>query len=418
MATASESDVAMATGTRPGIGRRSALTRGAGAWIAVLLAIPLGLAVLLFTHYGQGVSGIDLGVYRGGAGTLLDGKPLYEFVYGPGLPFTYPPIAAVLFVPLAWLPGALALGTWTFLSVLALEVVVWLTLRHLDVTDPVLRLRWTAIFAVIGLSLDATLFNTWIGQINIFLMLLIFLDLLAPTGRFRGVAIGIAAGLKLTPLIFIGYLLFTRRFHAAATATAAFAATVLIGFAVTPKDAASYWKKYVFDVKRITLDGQAPFLDSSINRLLARLHSPHPSVVYLVLAVVVGVQGLTVAVWASRRGYELTGVMACGITGLLVSPVSWTFHWVWFVPLLVMLTVRASRGNRTGEKIGVALMWLVCLTSAWWVVKQIRDDPIPAPINHFYANWLTFAGIGALIGFALHLRRTAELPARVPEPLP
>jgi alpha-1,2-mannosyltransferase len=129
------------------------------------------------------------------------------------------------------------------------------------------------------------------------------------------------------------------------------------------------------------------------------------------LAVVVAVLGLALAVWAGRTGHELIGVMACGITGLLVSPVSWIFHWVWYVPLLVMWTVRAFGSNRTGEKVGVVLVWLSYLASAWWVIRQIQRLSIPVPVNHIFANLQIVVGIGALIGFAEYLRRTADTPA-------
>lgn len=410
MATAPENSAAVAA-RRPG--RMPAPAGGAGIWWAVLLLIPLAVAVLVFTHRTAHVVGIDFTVYRGGADTLLDRDPLYDYLSPPGLPFTYPPIAAVVFVPLALVPASLALGAWTLLSVLALEAVVWLTLRQLAVPGPAARLRATALFAVLGLALDMVVFNTWVGQVNLLLLLLVFADLLAPTGRFRGVLTGIAAGIKLTPLIFIPYLLLTRRLRAAATATATFAATVAVGFAVTPHDATSYWQDYVFDLDRITQDDQVPFLDASPHGLLVRLHTHDLGAVYLAIAAAVGLLGLAVAVTAGRRGQELTGVLACGITGLLVSPVSWIFHWVWYVPLLVMWTVSAARGNRAGPRLGVAALWLVYLASTWWAIRQLYQEEIPTPVNHFFANLQIGVGLGALVGFAVRLRRPGgRLPAR------
>jgi alpha-1,2-mannosyltransferase len=400
----------------------SELAGRAGTWRAVLVAIPLVIGVLLLAYHAKALVGIDFDVYSGAAGTLLAGKSLYGFLSVYGFPYNYPPIAAFLLVPFALLPAAVAMGVWTFLSVLSLEVVVWLTLRQLGVTDPVTRLRRTALFTVLGLAIDSVVFNLWAGQINILLMVLIFVDLFTATGRFRGVLIGIAAGIKLTPLIFIPYLLFTRRFREAAVTTATFAVTVLIGFAVTPSDGVTYWTKYVLQlnsyVSRITDNGNVPFLDASIRGLLARLNMPNVGAVYLAIAVVVAVLGVALAVWASRRGDELIGVMACGITGLLVSPVSWIFHWVWFVPLFVIWTVRASSREWTRRKLGVALVWLGYWLSTWWVVRQIRELSIPAPVNHFFANLQIAVGIGALIGFAVHLRRTADTPAHAPDPLP
>ena len=68
-----------------------------------------------------------------------------------------------------------------------------------------------------------------------------------------------------------------------------------------------------------------------------------PPTWWLVAALAAGLAGLAVAVWAHRRGYRMAGFLCCAVTGLLVSPISWTHHWVWAVPLLVWLTVAAWR---------------------------------------------------------------------------
>ena len=388
--------------------RRTPYSSGAPASRVVLVLLPLGLAVAVLLRHSAHFVGVDFDVYRGGGTTVLAGAPLYDFASAIQLPFTYPPAAALVFVPLGLVPAAVAAAVWTFLSLCALEALIWLVLRRVGRPGPVARLRWTAVATVLSLPLGPVLFNGWVGQINVFLLLLVVADVFGRTGRWRGVAIGIAAGIKLTPLIFIPYLLCTRRFRAAATATASFAATVAAGFLVLPADSARYWLQHAADVGRITQGDDVPFFNGSLRGLLVRLAVPHVTATYLVLAAVVGVLGLAVAVWAGRRGDDVVGVLACGFTGLLVSPVSWVFHWVWLVPLLVVWAARAWRDGLTGEKYGVAALWLACAGSGYWVVLNLVLAPVPEPVALVFANLWPVVGVGVLVAFAWHLRHTAQ----------
>jgi alpha-1,2-mannosyltransferase len=110
-----------------------------------------------------------------------------------------------------------------------------------------------------------------LGQINIVLLVLVVGDLLATAqSKWSGVGIGLAAGLKLTPALFIVYLLVTRRIRAALVATATFAGMVGLGFAVAPSDSVSYWLHGRFDdVNQISHD---PLANTSLGGLVLRLH--------------------------------------------------------------------------------------------------------------------------------------------------
>ena len=175
----------------------------------------------------------------------------------------------------------------------------------------------------------------------------------------KGIGIGLAAGIKLTPLIFIPYLLFTRRVRAAAVSAVTFAVTVALGFVLLPHASAVYWGG------KVTQPGSRPFhLDNqSLNGVILRLTRAGPDAheYWLVAAVVVGVAGLAVSILASRRGHELLGLVACAATGLLVSPVSWSHHYVYVVPALVLA---ACGPRRPGYRIlGAAL---VAGLFGWW----------------------------------------------------
>src|SRR5579872_6728102 len=187
----------------------------------------------------------DLHVYRLGGQYVLDGKQLSQVNYAGFLPFTYPPAAALVFTGLAVLPWPAAAVLMTMASEAGLAATLFFALRLRPVS------AWLSRPAAARLALAAAAGFLWLepvrttlsyGQVNILLALLIVWDLSRPDGvRLKGAAIGLAAGLKLTPAVFILYLLANRRYRAAAVASAVLAGTVAAGFAVAPGSSAWYW---------------------------------------------------------------------------------------------------------------------------------------------------------------------------------
>ncbi len=182
---------------------------------------------------------------------------------------------------------------------------------------------------------EPVLRDIYLGQIELALMALVLWDFSQPGQRWwKGAGIGVAAGVKLVPLIFIPYLLLTRRFRQAAVASAAFAVTVLAGYVVLPADSRRWWLHEVFtDSSRVvTFIGQES--NQSLRGLITRLAGSGAAGVtpWLPAVAIVTVVGLGAAVLLARAGHDAAGVLACALTGLLVSPVSWDHHWVWMVP--------------------------------------------------------------------------------------
>ena len=141
----------------------------------------------------------------------------------------------------------------------------------------------------------------------------------------------------------MAYLLLTRRVRAAATAVATFAVTVAAGFIWLPARARTFWLSGLF-YNQSRIGNPANPSDQSLSGAVARLAGTgDPPRIWWLVAAAAGLAGLAVAVWAHRRGYRMAGFLCCAVTGLLVSPISWTHHWVWAVPLLVWLTVAAWR---------------------------------------------------------------------------
>jgi alpha-1,2-mannosyltransferase len=344
--------------------------RGAGPAVALAL-LAAGAAVLVYQHNTGWM--YDAKVYRTGGAAALHGLDVYRNV-PPA--FTYTPFAALLFVPLQLLPVNGMGFLLSAVSILCLEASVWLCLASFsrspppqpsptpphEIRTPPPRfhgdpgsggegdregrkrvLVWLAACAL-AVWLDPVSLTLLLGQVNLVLMLLVLLDLSLPdTSRWKGVGVGVAAGIKLTPGFFVLYLVLTRRLRAAAAAAATFAATVALGFAVLPADAIRYWGGTFLDTSRV---GDPQNVRSqSLRSLLVRWAHTSQGIApaWVVLAVAVAVTALLLAVWAHRRGDELLAVCLTATATLLVSPITWQHHWTWVVPALIWLARRAWR---------------------------------------------------------------------------
>jgi alpha-1,2-mannosyltransferase len=195
------------------------------------------------------------------------------------------------------------------------------------------------------------------------------------------VAIGIAAGVKLTPLIFVPYLLFSRRRRAACVALGTFAATVIGGYALLPSDSQQFWGGLFLDPSRV--GGRYVPANQSLRGLILRLDPSFGSWRLLAIALIVGLAGIVLAVLASRRGDEAVGFSLCALTGLLVSPVSWTHHWTIAVPALLLAGLRAARHGSRAAIAAVATTVLV----GYSYLPKLMTKPAFAPSRGHSVAW-------------------------------
>ena len=295
-------------------------------WPSVAVAA-LVLVVGGFVFYNWVVRSlpmVDIAVYRSGGFKLVHGVPLYDGkVEDVWLPFTYPPFAAIVFVPFA------LIGAWggglviSVLSYTALARACWLLVSSRWPTLHRVQ-RWQAtgvLWAAAALAEPVTA-TLGFGQINLIILWLVLEDLLGPRRRGRGILVGIATGLKLTPGIFILLFLVIGKRTSALRAAGALAVTIVLGLIVQPQQAWLYWTKLAYDDKRV--GGVAYVANQSLNGVIWRLAGPGGSRA-LWLLVVVAVAG--VALWSARRlwlaGQPLGAVAVTALAMLLVSPISW-----------------------------------------------------------------------------------------------
>ena len=355
------------------------------AVVLFLLAVG-GYALLVHASPQYYWSQIDTAVYRDG-GIAVRNQPamLYALGFGPAkLPFIYAPFAALVFAA----GSGASFATWqvglTVLTIGLLPVVAYLSLGLAGRPAGLARAAAAVAIATVGLWLEPVAMTLFFGQINLVLLALVVGDLALPDRiKGKGIGIGLAAGIKLTPLIFIPYLLLTRRVRAAAVSALTFAVTVGLGFALLPRASAVYWDGQFFrPSKHFHLDNQ------SLNGVILRLtHAgPDAHAYWLAAAVVVGIAGLATSILASRRGHELLGLVACAATGLLVSPVSWSHHYVYVVPALVLA---AYGPRRLGYRIlGTAL---VVGLFGWWPVPIGNQGGYDPNAQLLPRGWLLLA---------------------------
>jgi alpha-1,2-mannosyltransferase len=318
---------------------------------------------------------IDLDVYRIGSLTWLHGGNLYgalpRTTAGIGLPFSYPPVAAVLLSPLALVPMAVAGFALTLASVALTWVVLRVFTRSLSSR---LGLRWLLPAALVLEPVRATL-N--FGQVNIALMALAAVDCLHPEPRWpRGALVGLAAAVKLTPMAFILFFLIRGDRRAASTAAASFAAVTGAGLILDRHDSVRYWTSVVFSTSR---PGSPAFTSNqAISGVLARSgldpHSQGGSAAWLALSaavVVVTVIGMRRALAGGEPAWALS---VNALAALLISPISWSHHWVWAAPALMCLAVTGRRHSWRG---GVAAAWaglVLFAVSPMWLLPHARTS--------------------------------------------
>ncbi|WP_345945421.1 glycosyltransferase 87 family protein [Streptomyces albus] len=423
----------------------------------------------------QGLPMADLQVYRAEGSAVWHGTDLYGFTVTEwDLPATYPPFAALLFVPAALVPTVVAKVVFLAGNVALLAWLIALSLRAVrGRPEP---LPTVLALTALALWLEPVFQTLVFGQINLALACVVLWDMGRPDGaRGKGFAVGLAAAVKLTPALFVVQLLLTGRVRAAGTAVAGFAAGTGVGALVLPGASVEFWTRRMFETARV---GKAWIVDNqSLQGLVARLvHDPDPGPLWLVPAALLAAGGIWLArrlsvqgsghgergeygdrrvygaygergeygdrrvhgaygergEYGDRRVYgaygeqgaygQYGGIMVTALVALLVSPISWSHHWVWCVPLLAGVAVAGwplpGGGTAVGRRLLCACVALVFTARTLWLVPRkgeldLRLDWWQQPLASPYAL-LTLLLLGAAAGYGSAGRRPVPLTPRVP----
>ncbi|HEX4291899.1 MAG TPA: glycosyltransferase 87 family protein [Trebonia sp.] len=351
---------------------RPASLAARGLLVAVNLA-SVAFFLLSYSQHGVGFGPyrIDLDVYRIGSQAWLHGVSLYGALpptsSGAGLPFSYPPVAAMLLSPLSLLPMTVAATALTLATIALTALVLRLFLRSAAGAGS----WWT-----VGWLLPAALFlepvrNTLnYGQVNVALMALVALDCLTAAPRWRrGALVGVAAAVKLTPAAFVLFFALRRDWPAVRAAAASFAVSTGAGFLFGWRDSVAYWTSVVFQADRIGSPAYAA--NQSIQGVLARAgldpHSTAGAAAWLGLSAVVVVVACRGMRPALDRAADAWALSLNALAALLVSPISWSHHWVWGETAMLTLALLSARGRRSGGlALATAGVVVFAVAPQWW----------------------------------------------------
>ncbi|ETK34873.1 glycosyltransferase 87 family protein [Microbispora sp. ATCC PTA-5024] len=384
---------------------------------------------------------VDLDVYRTGGWALLLGLPVYGVITPAPqlLPFTYPPVAAMLAVPLAEMSWPAAQWVWTAGIVVALAVVVRFAFRPLldgpPLDGPPLRLARSPlavpmVFAVLAAAcayLMPIRDQIRFGQVDLFLVALCLLDCAARRPRWpRGMLIGLATAVKLTPGVFLVYLAVTGfpprggdREQRRAFFMAAFTAALLtvVPFLVIPQDARGYWFSALLDSER--LGANAATTNQSLRGMLLRLYLPDTatSLIWLAAVAAIGWYGFSRARRAHLDGDPMTAVALTGLMAVLLSPVAWIHHIAWVV--VVVAAIAGTGRDRTRLLVAAGVWLFYVLPIPWWGVSiKALEIPVLSPVVGKIVQDAFGLGAVALVwvlGSWLPRRRTVEPSSAVRE---
>ncbi|WP_245706825.1 glycosyltransferase 87 family protein [Austwickia chelonae] len=348
----------------------------------------------------------DLEVYVRGGRTLLEEGDIY---LSPNdvLPFTYPPFAAFLFQGFALAPS-MAPPLLTFLSGLALARVVILTFCHVDI-DVHLDIRHLFLIFIGSLLLEPITMTFTLGQVNLILLWMIF-ECAIGDRRWRYIGIGIAGGIKLTPLIFLLPLMKPSRWREMAGNLLALSTTVMIGWLVCPDGTVDFFIDKMRDPKRV--GGVEYISNQSLNGMIWRSFGPGGDVRAWLISTLAVIALAAVLTWTSTS--RLVQFLICAATGVLVSPISWIHHWVWTLPLIIFLlrgrTVTTGRFRRCLA----GLVIFVELSRITWLTPHEKNAEFEAAIPLLLSGQLYIIGALCMLFIFFYEKQMQGPPSAPP----
>lgn len=348
---------------------RAGLPRTAVEWLPALFVsfVLLPLVIVNGHVWPYSPNTVDLSVYRLAVEDMVNGRDIYlTSTPVDNLKFIYPPIAAVLMTPLLLGPFVGWQIIWTVIGTGALLSV----LRRIRVPR---GFTVGVVAAALVLAMEPIRTTMGYGQVNTMLMALVVVDLLpddpdSPRRIPRGALIGLAAAIKLTPLLFVVFAFFILKRGVAVMATVSFAFFTGVAWILLPKESGEYWRS--LGKGEVNTAGPVYVGNQSITGALTRWFAEDRRTVIAALVVGFGIAliATVVAAYWWRRGEKVFAVGLVGLATCLASPLSWTHHHVWAVILLVAVTMSSALPR-----------WAVWLGRAWaiWIALCLPLAVLP-----------------------------------------
>jgi alpha-1,2-mannosyltransferase len=320
----------------------------------------MGVVVLAVVHQQ-----VDLSTYLLGGQHAWMSDLFSVTLPKDGLGFTYPPFSALLFAPGAQAPLAVAEVVFSLVNLAAVFALIVVCLRAVSAQLDKRTIMWWALVLLVPIVLLDPVRQTFLlGQVNIILTLMVVADLTLDLPLPRGILVGLAAAIKVTPIIFIPYLFLTRQGRAGLRATVTFCAAALLAGAVDFSTSWAYWTHYIHDPQRagmLSWIGNQGVL-GALERMVG--HTVSTPVTFAIVVTVAGM-GLVVAAAAYRRSSPMLGLLVVAATESLASPVSWSHHFIWVVLLIGWLALAPDR-PRYGEWLALGVAAVFWAGPPWW----------------------------------------------------
>ncbi len=379
---------------------------------------PLLLAASIAARLGwtyfvpNGANFVDLHVYIGGAEALNRAGTLYDYVYADQtpdfpLPFTYPPFAALVFYPLHLLPFGVVAFAWQVGIIAALYGVVRVSQRLLGIEGGQRSaMLWTA--ASIWIEPLRSTFDY--GQINVVLVLMVLWAVSSSRWWLSGLLVGLAAGIKLTPAVSGLYFVGARRWGAVVFSAVVFLATIGVSVLIVGQQGRYYFTDLLGDASRVGPIGTS--FNQSWRGGISRILGYDAGFGPLVLGAVAVTAVLAFFAWRAVNSSEpdrLGSIIVVQLFGLLLSPISWTHHWVWLVPLIIWLIQGPYRYLTEARILGWGWLVLTGIGVPW--LLSFAQPTIWQISRPWYLAW---AGLIYIVATLLTLGWIALAPLRFP----
>ncbi|MGY1899936.1 mannosyltransferase [Nocardia gipuzkoensis] len=380
----------------------------------------LGLSVLARLLWmllsPNGMNLVDLHVYVGGSAALLTDQ-LYDFTYAEKtpdfpLPFTYPPFAALVFFPLHYLPFTVVAVAWLLAIAAALYAVVHIGFELMFGAERLRSPQWRAAtvgWTALGLWLEPVRTTMDYGQVNVFLVLGGMLAVRSSRWWISGGLVGIVAGIKLTPAITGLYFVARRRWGTVAWSAVVFGATVGVSFLIAPTEARRYFGTLLGDADRIGPVGSV--WNQSLRGALSRILGYDVESGPWWIASVVLVAALAFLAWRALAPDDRLGTLiVVQLFGLMISPISWSHHWVWLLPTVLWL-VYGPLCRAPGARIMAGYWLATMLVGVPWVLSFFQDS-IWTISRPGVLSWLGAVDVLGVVVFYLWVIRFGPRHAR------
>lgn len=388
----------------------------------------------------------DVYVYWYALNNWFSGNSLYDWYALPDYkmyPFTYPPFGAWALSPLTWFDYETAARLMIMAIALQTAVIVALVGRSLGWS-------WGSAFAIapwaailVQQCLEPFTQSVGFAQVNTAMMALVMIDVAAPPSwKGRGMASGLAAAIKLTPAIAVLIFLLRRQWRSAITMVATSLTVTLLSWVVSPGESARFFFDAMWDPQRA---GDAYYtsnqnLKGFVARALPENTWSIAWAITVALALVAAVwlclciQAAATSVVTPHVIYDdatpdavattpaapvlpenlatlLTAAVIMSL-GLLVSPITWSHHWVWGLASVVALIAVALR-LKSAPLAAVALVQgaLFIMAPHWWFshgqVNELHWNVVEQLVGSSYT--LAAIASGVALAWALPVQATARL---------